>query len=262
MIRISGIAALILLAASSGWAIDLKPTPVQTQFESALGNQSRAMLAADSDEPFIADESPKTEMSSGAGKSTGRAIVYSALLPGLGQYYTGYKTKARYFFAAELVTWVAYGGFRMYGDWKKDDYIQYGNVHANAQLDDKSDDYLDWVGFYTDIDQFNTAGRVGDRERPYLVDTPENHWRWQSVSEQQLYRDLKNMSRESYRRANFMIFVALLNRVVSAIDAAIDAGRTHRSDGVDWQVGDARFELNIDAASRDRQFALTVYPGF
>jgi len=260
MKRILPIAALVLLATASSRAVDLKPTPVQSQFESSLGSRGLQLLAADNDDAFVTDDQPA--VASSGRKSIGKAVLYSALLPGLGQYYTGYKTKARYFFAVELVAWTAYGGFRMYGDWKKDDYIEYGNIHANAQLANKDDEFLDWVGFYTDIDQFNSEGRVGDRERPYLFDTPENHWQWQSVGDQQMYRDLKNMSRESYRRANFMIFVAVLNRVISAIDAAIDVGRVNRTEGVDWQVGSTRFELNLNAASRDRQFALTVYPGF
>jgi hypothetical protein len=258
------IAALVMCVAANSRAIELKPTPVQSQFAADLGSRGLQLVAAaDNGDAFITDENQEERADRISGrKSTAKAVLYSALVPGLGQYYTGYKTKARYFFAAELVTWVAYGGFRMYGNWKKDDYIDYGNIHANAQLDDKSDDFLDWVGFYTNIDQFNSEGRVGDRERPYLFDTPENHWQWQSVTDQQMYRDLKNMSRESYRRANFMIFVAVLNRVISAIDAAIDVGRVNKTEGVDWQVGSTRFELNLDAVSRDRQFALTVYPGF
>jgi len=254
------IVALTLLLAASSSAIDLMPTPVRSQFEKSLAMSGNSLLAADDGQPFVVDEEPRpTAMES---KSVGRAVLYSALLPGLGQYYNGQHKKARYFVAAELVTWVAWGGFRMYGSYKKDDYIEYGNIHAQAQLEGKSDEFLDWVGFYYDINQYNAEGRVGDRDRPYLADTPENHWYWQTASEQELYRDLKNMSRESYRRAKFMVGVALLNRVISAIDAAIDARRSRRTEAVDWQIGGARFELNVDPMGRDRQFALTVYPGF
>ncbi len=253
---------LILVLAGGSQAIDLMPTPVTSQIEIGLQPSGQSVLAAtDDDGAFVTDDAnrPKT---GGGPKSVGRAVLYSALLPGLGQYYTGYQAKAKYFFGAEIVTWIAYGGFRMYGSWKKDDYIEYGDDHADAQLEGKSDDFLDWVGFYDDINQYNAEGRVGDRERPYLFDTPDNHWHWQTAAEQQVYRDLKNMSRESYRRANFMIGIAVLNRVVSAIDAAIDARRANRTEGVDWSIGGARFELQLDPMASDRQFALTVYPGF
>ena len=250
---------LLSVLATGGYAVDMKPTPIQSQIEAALAPSGDGMLASVDD--TWGEESTPTAMV-GSDKSAARAGLYSALLPGLGQYYNGQKTKAGVFFAAEVVSWITYGSFRMYGGWKKDDYVQFGSDAANAQLEGKSDEFLDWVGFYDDIDEFNSAGRVGDPDRPYLMDTPENHWHWQSVADREAYRDIKNSSREAYRRSDFLIGLAVVNRVVSALDAVISAGKAARTEVTEWGVAGAKVKLDIDPMGHDRQVSVTVWPGF
>jgi len=198
----------------------------------------------------------------GKKKSPVKAAALSALVPGLGQLYNDRDIKARCFFAAEGLTWVAFGAFRLYGDWKKDDLIAYAAVHANAQLEGKSDQYLDWVGFYDSIDDFNRAGRVGDPDRRYLPDVPEYHWVWPSDAERETFRSLKNSSREAYRRGDWMLWAAVINRVVAVIDAVLDARRANRVVDEGWTIGGVRYDLEFHPTSPTRQVALTVYPGF
>jgi hypothetical protein len=189
--------------------------------------------------------------------------VLSALVPGLGQVYNDQFYKARYFLGAEALTWVGFIGFRMYGNWREDDAIQYGNVYANARLDDKSDEFLDWVGFYTNTREYNSFGRVGDPDRPYYApDNPDYHWQWQSDEDRRTYRDLRNSAQESYRRADFMIYVALINRTLSIIEAVYTANKLNSVVDDTWEFGGIRYKINIDPMSTDRQFALTIFPGF
>lgn len=265
-ISLTFVPLLILLLAGFTYAVDLKPSPIQSRFDADLGPSGQDLLAFAEDDSWLSDDEDSTLAGSDRApgvrrKSVVKAAALSALLPGLGQYYNERRTKARYFFAAEIVTWVAFGSFRMYGDWKRDDFIQYGNTHANAQLDGKSDEFHDWVGFYEDIDQYNAEGRVADQDRPYLFDTPENHWHWQTADDQRIYRDLKNSSREAYRRADFMIGLAVANRLISIVDAVIDARRSTRTEGEVF-MGARGLKLDINPMSRDRQVTLTVWPGF
>jgi len=162
-------------------------------------------------------------------KSVVKAALLSALLPGAGEYYLGNRGKARYFFTVEAISWAGCIAFRTYGHWKKDDYIRYAKTNANANLEDKSEEFRDMVGFYRSIDDYNSLGRVYDPQRPYLYDTPDNHWRWQNDADQATYRNLKNRSREAYRRAKFMIGIAVANRIVSVLDAIRDTRRANRS---------------------------------
>ena len=162
-------------------------------------------------------------------KSVVKAALLSALLPGAGEYYIGNRAKARYFLTVEAISWAGCIAFRTYGHWKKEDYERYAKTYANANLEGKSEEFRDMVGFYRSIDDYNSLGRVYDPERPYLYDTPENHWRWQSDADQAAYRNLKNRSREAYRRGKFMIGIAVANRIISIIDAIRDTRRANRS---------------------------------
>ena len=262
----AGMLTLVMMSAVA--AVDLQPTPIQTALRNSMQEQGRAFMVAATDGDWVTDERAEQSkdssdrLTSPGRKSVLKAAALSALVPGLGQMYNDRDVKARYFFGAEALSWVAWGAFRIYGGWKEDDFITYGNIHANAQLDGKSDDFHDWVGFYEDIDDFNAAGRVGDPDRPYLEDTPANHWRWNSGDERQTYRDLKNASREAYRRSDFMLWVMTLNRVVAVIDAVRDARKGNQGASDAWEFGGIKYDLDVNPFSSTRQFTLTVYPGF
>jgi hypothetical protein len=250
----------MILTAASGDAVELKSTPVQSQLVSDLNQRTFAGMGAfnqaamiSNDEAAFSDQEPRP-------RSVVRAALLSVLLPGLGEYYVGHRNKAKYFFGAEALTWVSFFAFRTYGGWRKDDYIRLAGERAGASLEGKDDDFLDWVGFYRDIDEFNTLGRVFDIDRPYLEDTPENHWRWLTESDQEAYREIKNSSREAYRRSEFMIGVAIINRVISVIDAVRDAKRSNsRLDRSFGHTAGLNYRLTIDPFSGRQQVKLTVF---
>ncbi len=261
--------ALLLSLLTIGWltprlaATELPVTPVQDALRANIaqnvGFTGVGVSYADDgfgDTPGVAS-APRT-------KSRFKAALYSLLVPGGGQYYLGKRRTARYFFAAEALTWVGYLSFRTYGSWKKNDYIDYAAQYANAQLEGKDDDFLAWVGFYENIRDFNTFGRVGDPDRAYLPDTPENHWEWQVPADRQAYRDLRNRSKEAYRKADFMIGVAIVNRVISVIDAIRSAGKIERrieDDGFSLN-GQGSLRLSLDPLAAGPQVSLRLYPGF
>ena len=257
--------SLLFLLVSSAVALDLKPTPIQSQMRQTL-------LLAQQDEFDDFDQPVKTPQpekkddsnwgkSRPGGVSTAKAALYSLLLPGMGEYYVGNKGKAKYFWGVEAAAWIGFIAYRTYGSWKKDDLIDYAAVHANASLDGKDDEFLDMVGFYDDIYQYNSFGRVFDVERPYLEDNADNHWVWQSDDDQAAFRHLKNRSREAYRRANFMIGLAVLNRIVSVIDAVRDARRSRSLIDQDFTASPA-YKIEIDPLSRRDQVRFTLFTDF
>ena len=93
--------------------------------------------------------------------------------------------------------------------------MKFAAERAGADLDGKDDMFRDMVGFYDDIDQYNTRGRVDDPERPYYQDNSEYHWAWINPADRATYRSLKNRSREASRRRDFLIGLAVVNRIVS-----------------------------------------------
>jgi hypothetical protein len=270
------ILALLTASTVAASAVGLADGPVREamRFEVAGSNIAASDLWANLGSGEFEDEedalnkpreATPVDQEKGGHKSAFKAALYSALVPGGGQYYLGHKRTARYFFAAEAATWIAYFSYHTYGNWREDDYIRYAAENANAQLEGKSDEFRTWVGFYGNIREFNTFGRVGDPERAYLKDTPENHWEWQSDADRRMYRDLRNGSKEAYRRADFMVVAAVVDRMISVIDAIRSASRMNRTledEGDSFtDRSDRKFHFSVDPLS-SRQLCITLYPGF
>jgi len=259
------LAALIVGPAATG-AAELETSSITSQMAAQLQTTSSGAL----DRPFegvarqrgFEDWGHRQEDPNR--KSASKALLYSVLLPGLGEYYVGNRKKARYFFAAEAVWWLGFLSYQTYGKWKEDDYINFARERADARLEDKNDDFRDWVGFYDDIDQFNELGRVQDRDRPYLVDNESNHWRWRDPADKDAYRSLKNRSREAFRRRDFTIGLMILSRIVSAIDAVHDARQTRKLFGNADSEQPQRFgyRLDIDALNSEQPIQLSLYARF
>ena len=254
---------LSVLAPVSALATGTGETPIQDAINASLSAQS---WKAAFDRGFETETNPsggdEFSLTQQGRKSVFKAALLSAVIPGGGQLYLGHRKKARYFFAAEVLTWVGYASFRMYGDWKRDDYINFAAAHANADLEDKGDEFIDLVGFYSSVHEYNRAGRVTDTLRPFYFDTTDCYWRWQSIEDRLKYRALKNSSRESYRRADFMIGVAVVDRIVSVVEAVRSARRANRRIGESSsRGGGASFKFSVDPFRSSRQVSLTFYPG-
>jgi hypothetical protein len=253
------IAFFVIVFGTPAVAREIPPSPV----ESAMQMQLALMNSGDEfDEP---KQEQKPTNSDGQNQRSGKKSIMkagalSALIPGLGEYYVGHRQKARVFFAGEAVTWIGYASLRIYGHAKEQDYIRFARTNADAQLEEKSDDFRDMVGFYGDISEYNSFGRVFDPERPYLADTPENHWQWQSADDQATYRHLKNRSREAYRQSNFFIGLAIVSRVISVVDAVRDTKRANNR--LDEDFSQAPVKLEIDPLSATRQVAISVRTPF
>lgn len=274
----------IAVSASTAFgSIVLKETPIQT----SLRQELTRFWSASSDE--FGDYSNGDErrsmgtevVSATSPKSTTRAVLYSALVPGWGEHYLGQRGKARFFFVAEAISWIGLVTFKTYEKWKKDDMIRFAQERAGADLEGKDDFFLDMVGFYNDIDEYNSLGRAGDPDRPYLHDTESNHWRWRTdnfrlaSSDRSAYRHMKNRSRSARRTANFTIGIMVVNRIISVIDAFRDSKRAHRVINTDWSannnssagekrstLGRLHYRLEVDPFSYPGQVGITLYSLF
>lgn len=257
------ISGVILLSYLGVNAVTLKDTPLELKFAAGIskdfGNVSLANfeLGDQTEQNFGSASAPRKV-------SMVKAGLYSALLPGLGEYYVGHRSKARVFFAVEAATWISFFTFHIYGNWKEGDFVRFAAENANANLESKSNEFRDWVGFYDNIDQFNSLGRVQDPERPYLVDNAENHWYWQTAEAQSTYRHLKNRSREAFRRRDFMVGLAVVNRVISIIDAVRDAKRSSREiKGSEFSLANGvNYRIEIDPFDRERPLSMALFKRF
>jgi hypothetical protein len=248
---IRNVVAILLALGIGGGAMAQKTSP-----------KSRFVYDDRKDEfgPVNANRSPdSSKPSPRPRKSMWKAAGLSALIPGAGQYYLGHRQTARVFFGVEAASWVGFASFQIYSHWKKDDLIRFARERANARLDGKSDEFLDLVGFYPSTRDYNTLGRAFDRERPYFDDSPDNHWQWQTDQDRQAYRNLKNRSREAHRRAQFMLGAAVINRIISVVDAVRSARHQARKiDDTFSSVDKSRVHLTFDPISTRQQVRLSI----
>jgi len=166
------------------------------------------------------------------GKSKYLALGLSILVPGAGQYYTENRGKMIAFGAAEAAIWSGFVGIRTYGSWKREDYKAWAAYHAGADINGKPDLFFEKMTYYDNVDEYNQLAPLYDGSDAILFNGPENYWNWDSKTSRDRYRSLRNQSKNAYRRSLFFVAAALVNRVVSGIDA-------YRS--ADMYVGDREF---------------------
>ena len=85
-------------------------------------------------------------------KSAGLAILYSLLLPGMGELYADGYESGKYFTIAEGVLWGTYIGMSVHASNQEDNYKAYATANASINPSGKNDDYFAKIGEYQNID--------------------------------------------------------------------------------------------------------------
>jgi hypothetical protein len=239
-------------------SIALSSEPQNRSLENEFKNN---ILLTFETENLISENTEKdSEQNLNKPKSTKKAILYSVLVPGWGEYYAGRKDKAKYFFAVEAITWIAYFSYRTYGNWRKDDMIRIAAEKANANLNGKDDHFFDMVGFYENVHEYNSLGRITDPGRPYYHDTTEFYWNWQSSSDRDDYRDLKNSFRSAFKNSETVIGLAILNRLISIVDAVRDVKSYNRKINDPFSESENDIKLEINPLNEINQVTIKWYP--
>jgi hypothetical protein len=170
-------------------------------------------------------------------KSTGLAIVYSLLLPGMGELYADAYDSGVYFTVADGVLWGTYIGMNVYGNWQKDRYISYAQTNADITTENKDDDYYATISEYLSIDQYNNQ-KAFERNFDEMYDTEQYFWKWNTSEERKTYRDMWVSSEQTLNDVRFVVWGLLLNRVISAINAVrlVSRYNNNLSQEVGWNV--------------------------
>jgi hypothetical protein len=188
----------------------------------------------------------QTAMQSGK-KNAGLAIFYSLLLPGMGELYAGSYESGKYFTIAEGAIWLTYTGMAVYGSSKKDNYKAYAQAYAGVNNSGKDEDYYANVGNYSSIEQFNTEKALeGNFDDMY--DMEKDYWSWQTEQQRKDYRGLWTSSENAYNNMQFAIGALVLNRLVSAINAARLVSKYNKSLAMEnaWNVSFNTGSLNSE----------------
>ncbi len=152
-------------------------------------------------------------------KSIFRAVIYSLILPGAGEYYAEGYSRGKYFTIAEGGLWLTYAGFQIYGTHIQSDARRYAAIYAGIQSEGKDDNYFVDIGNYDNIYQYNEK-KLQDRRIDLLYDPSAGYaWQWTSAVERQRYRDLRISSSNILYNSRFVIAVIIANHIASAISA-------------------------------------------
>ncbi len=239
---------LCLSATATALAVDLPETSVFLKTELAItgvspsslwhGSGARTVLALDqiggqgTNQPdeFGGGLAPeKTEGEDGGPSDLGvrvKAGLYSAILPGAGQFYNGQKKKAYIMAGAEVAIWTAFFVFDTQGDNRMDSAVEYAGIYAGTS-GEHANSYWQNVGRHMDSDEYNDARM---REARALQETPSglvygaDTWQWVNSDRRTDFLILRADGNSAYDRRDFMILFAVINRAISVVDAVIGAG--------------------------------------
>lgn len=161
------------------------------------------------------------------------AVLRSALLPGWGQLHMGHTTRGIIFIGLDAVTWAGVGLSYLEGTFNRDDYRWLAIEEAGISISGRSNDFMDDVADFSSSAEYNDY--IHRMARYYYPDDPEaqreyyeNHarfgndsWNWSSDNSRNEFSDYLRMSKQWFRRSMYIAVFAVVNRVVSAIDAAL-----------------------------------------
>jgi len=161
--------------------------------------------------------------------STGTKVTagaLSAILPGAGQFYNGEKKKAYIMAGIEVAIWTTWFVFDNQADNATSDARDYAHIFAGAGGTDENH-YWRAVGRYTDSDTYNEdlARQRRSSTDPVPNDIPSaQSWQWVNTSRQVDYLKQMDDADSATSRRDFMIVFAIVNRLVSVVDAVLGAG--------------------------------------
>jgi hypothetical protein len=160
----------------------------------------------------IIDEEIKTK------KSAGQAILYSLLLPGMGELYAEGYDSGIYFTIADGVLWGVFIGMNVYGNWQQDRYISYAQSNAGISTSGKDENYYATISEYSDIEKYNDE-KAFERNYAEMYDEQKYFWKWSSTEQRKTYRDMWVSSEQTLNDVQFVVGALILNRIISAINA-------------------------------------------
>ncbi|HPP33938.1 MAG TPA: hypothetical protein PLU62_08330 [Ignavibacteriales bacterium] len=152
-------------------------------------------------------------------KSPALAILYSFILPGLGEYYAGDYSTGKYFTIAEGMIWGSYLGMQSYARHIEANYKNYAISQANITNDKKNSDFWSNLGKYNSVYDYNNEKFIMGQYNN-IYDVEKFYWNWQDVDSRIRYRSNWKSAETVKNNSKIILATLVLNRFASAINAA------------------------------------------
>ncbi len=154
-------------------------------------------------------------------KSGFLGVLYSVLLPGMGELYAGRFDRGKYNLIADGVLWLGLIGVNSYGNWVQEDARTYAVQYAGVNRDGKDDQYFVNIGKYRDIHEYNDQRLVEHRFDEVYYDEQLYFWQWDSKTKQTHYADQRILADEMHNAVTFFALGLAANRIWSAIQTVV-----------------------------------------
>ena len=161
-------------------------------------------------------------------------ILYSFLLPGMGELYADSYSSGKYFTIAEGALWGVFAGMNIYGNWQENRYKSFAVSKAGVTTDGKDEEYYSIISQYLTIEEYNDEKAL---EREFNEMYPERFfWKWNSQQDREKYRSLWLSSEQTFNDVRFIVGAMILNRIASAINAVrlVSAYNKRIDEEVSW----------------------------
>ena len=170
-------------------------------------------------------------------KSTGLAILYSLLIPGMGELYANSYSSGKFFTITDGVLWGFYIGVNNSANWKKDNYQTFAVTNGGITKAGKTDTYFSTIGIYINIDDYNNQKAL-ERDFGAMLDKDKFYWNWQNNETRKQYRDMWSSSEQSFNDLKFIAGALIINRIASAINAVrlVSAYNKRKEKELTWNV--------------------------
>jgi hypothetical protein len=185
---------------------------LQMQFRHQMLSQEVPMTSATVPVADIGNEPAK--------KSPALGVLYSLILPGMGELYAGRFDIGRYSLIAEGACWLTYASWVQYGNWLRSDARQFAINHSGANPAGKDDNFYVNLASYNSVYDYNEA-QLQARNIDGVYDPSAGYyWMWDSDNDRNQFHELRISSDRVLNNSKFIIGVIVVNHLLSAINAA------------------------------------------
>ena len=176
-------------------------------------------------------------------KSQAAAVLYSLILPGMGEWYAGDFGNGRYSLIAEATLWLTYASFRQYGNWYQSDARQFASVHAGASLGGKNDQFFVNMGNFDNVSDYNDQ-KLRERDLLDVYDPAAGYfWSWDTDADRARFRAMRVSGDKIFNNSRFVIGAVIVNHIISAVNAARLV--RHYNKNADEGLGSWQLEPNL-----------------
>jgi len=209
-------------------------------------------------------------------KSPFKAFLYSMVIPGTGQLYTGSKLKAAVFLGIEALTLSGYVVYHGKGNDKTTEFEDFANLHWS---EDRYSYFLtrNWPDSDGDDDNvFDTWGNsvfthhlpdsptqqyyemIGKYDQFVFgwddVDIDSSQWIYDNLGDANsanrlLYEDMRHEANKMFDRSTAALIATMVNHMISGVEAAL-AARNHNKK-VDANAGRLSLRADVDCIDED-----------